>query len=100
MNFLEVVPESIFESIGIFAGLSACVVVGIQVLKEYKSKMPSSLSLSFVYGWIFIYAFWALYGIRFEAVALWLTNAIALVLQIALCVVVIKKRKIPWQADK
>ncbi len=41
MNFLEFVPVGIFEILGIFAGLSACFVVAIQVRKEYLSKLPS-----------------------------------------------------------
>lgn len=94
MNFLRFIPASLFETIGVFAGLGACFIVALQVWKEYKSKIPSSLSLGYVIGWVFIYAFWGLYGIRFETVALWLTNGIALILQIALSVIVIKKRKI------
>lgn len=93
MDFLHFIPASLFETIGIFAGLTACFVVAIQVWKEYKSNLPSSLSLSYVIGWVFIYAFWGLYGIRFETVALWLTNGIAVILQIALCIIVIKKTK-------
>ncbi len=100
MNFLHAIPETVFETIGIFAGLSACFVVGIQVWKEYKSKMPSSLSLTFAYGWIFIYAFWGLYGLRFDTVALWLTNGIAFLLQIALCVIVVKKRNLNYKVEE
>ncbi len=93
MNFLEFVPVGIFEMFGIFAGLSACFVVAIQVRKEYLSKLPSSLSTTFLFGWVFIYSFWGLYGIRFDALALWLTNGIALILQLALCVVVLRKNQ-------
>ena len=94
MEFLHFIPTSIFESVGIFAGLTACFVVAIQARKEYLSKLPSSLSLFFLFGWIFIYAFWGLYGLRFEAIALWFTNGIALMLQISLCIIVIRKRSI------
>lgn len=93
MEFLHFIPASIFETIGVFAGLTACLVVAVQVRKEYLSKMPSSLSMAFLIGWVFIYAFWGLYGIRFEAVALWLTNGIAVMLQLLLCVIVLRKRK-------
>jgi len=92
MNFLEFVPVAAFEIMGIVAGLSACFVVSAQVWKEYKSDQPSSLSNIFLFGWLLIYMFWGLYGIRFEAVALWLTNGIALILQILLCIVVFRKR--------
>ena len=93
MNYLKSIPASLFEFIGIIAGLSACLVLFIQLIKEYRSNGPSSLTTTFLFGWLFIYAFWGLYGVRFETKALWLTNAIALVLQIALCIVVLKKGK-------
>ncbi len=92
MAFLDSIPASLFESIGVVAGLTACFVLLVQLVKEYKSAEPTSLTKTFLFGWIFIYAFWALYGLRFETVALWFTNAIALSLQIALCVVVFTKK--------
>ena len=93
MDFLNLIPESAFETVGVFAGLAGCFVIGIQVRKEYKTKMPSSLSMGFIVGWIFIYFFWGLYGVRFGTIALWFTNSIAVILQILLFVIVIKKRK-------
>ena len=93
MEVLNHIPASIFETIGIIAGLTACFTVAAQVRKEYFNKMPSSLSLVFLIGWVFIYSFWFLYGIRFGALAIWLTNGIAVVLQILLFMVVIRKRK-------
>lgn len=92
MDFLNSIPASIFEFVGIIAGLTACLVILIQLIKEYKSNVPSSLSNIFLIGWLFIYAFWGLYGVRFDTMALWLTNAIAVSLQIALCVIVFKKK--------
>ncbi|MCM4152993.1 hypothetical protein DHD05_15490 [Arenibacter sp. N53] len=94
MNIIHSIPENIFESIGIAAGLSACLVIAIQVYKEFRYKGPSSLSNGFIFGWVFIYLFWCFYGIRFNTVALWLTNAIAVVIQLLLCFIVIRKRKI------
>lgn len=93
MDYIKSIPASSFEFIGIIAGLVGCFVVLIQLIKEYKSRKPSSLSSIFLIGWLFIYAFWGLYGIRFETIALWLTNAIAVVIQTSLCVVVFRKRK-------
>ncbi|NKI26889.1 hypothetical protein SAMN04487911_12922 [Arenibacter nanhaiticus] len=94
MSFLHSIPESIFETIGITAGLGACFVIAIQVYKEFKFKGLSSLSYGFVFGWVFIYLFWCFYGIRFNTVALWLTNGIAVVLQTTLCFIVVRKRKL------
>ena len=92
MDYLNSIPASIFEFVGIVAGLTACFVILIQLIKEYKSNAPSSLSNTFLIGWLFIYAFWGLYGVRFDTLALWLTNAIAVNLQIALCVIVFRKK--------
>lgn len=92
MDFLDSIPATLFEFVGIIAGLTACFVILIQLIKEYKSNAPSSLSKTFLIGWLFIYAFWGLYGVRFDTMALWLTNAIAVSLQTALCVVVFRKK--------
>ena len=93
MGFLDFIPASIFEAVGIFAGLTACFTVAVQVRKEYLLKIQSSLSWTFLIGWVFIYGFWCLYGIRFGALAIWLTNGIAVVLQVALFNVILRKRK-------
>ncbi|MCM4168315.1 hypothetical protein KCTC52924_03881 [Arenibacter antarcticus] len=93
MDLIYGISENIFESIGIMAGLSACLVIAIQVYKEYKFKGPSSLSNGFLFGWVFIYLFWCLYGVRFNTIALWLTNSIAVLLQLTLCFIVIKKSR-------
>ena len=93
MDFIKSIPASLFEMVGVVAGLAGCMTVLVQLIKEAKSSEPSSLSTFFLVGWLFIYAFWGLYGVRFETIALWLTNAIAFVLQILLCTVVFKKNK-------
>lgn len=91
MNFLYNIPAAVFEAIGTVAGLAACTVLLIQIIKEYKSNEKSSLSMPFIVGWIFIYLFWELYGIRFHAVAMYITNSIAIILQILLFIIVLKK---------
>ena len=93
MNFLDFIPGYIFESIGFIAGITACFVIALQVIKEYKSKQPSSLSHGYVIGWGLIFIFWGLYGIRFDAIALWTTNSIASILQAILFIVIVKKQK-------
>lgn len=69
MDYLMSIPADLFEIIGLIAGFSACFVVLIQVIKEYKTSDPSSLSNTFLIGWLLIYTFWLLYGIRFETKA-------------------------------
>lgn len=93
MDFLDFIPSHVFEAIGTVVGLLACGVVAVQVGKEWHDKSPSSLTLTYVVGWLFIFSFWLLYGIRFRAVAMWLTNSIATVLQLALLVAVLRKSK-------
>ncbi|SDL33790.1 hypothetical protein [Kriegella aquimaris] len=93
MDFLFQIPKSIFETFGVIFGFCGCLVIAIQVYKEYKSNMPSSLSMGFLVGWIFIYFFWGLYGLRFGTLALWLSNGIAVIIQTTLLVIVMRKRK-------
>jgi len=97
MDFLDFIPTQVFEVIGVGAGLTGCAVITIQLLKEIRLKQPSSMALGFVLGWLFIYLFWVLYGIRFKTLALWLTNGIAVLLQLAVVIVVLKKRAIAKQ---
>ena len=91
MNFLDFIPESIFEIIGSLTGFASCFVITIQIRKEYRSQTLSSLSSSYTIGWGIIYFFWGLYGIRFNAIAIWLTNGIAVVLQLILYIVTRRK---------
>lgn len=93
MDYFMSIPGSFFEFIGLIAGFSACFVVLVQIIKEYRSNERSSLSTTFLMGWLLIYTFWLLYGIRFETRALWLTNALAIVLQTTLCIVVFTKNQ-------
>lgn len=92
MEFLDGIGEAAFEAIGTAFGLLACTTVLMQVIKELQSGGPSSLSPFFLIGWVFIYLFWGLYGIRFRAEALWITNGIALTLQLVLCFVVFRRK--------
>ncbi|WP_236980479.1 hypothetical protein [Membranihabitans maritimus] len=93
MDFLDHISDAAFETIGLIAGLMGCLVIAIQLVKEVKVKEPSSMSIGFVSGWFFIYFFWALYGIRFDAIALIITNCIAMALQLSLWVIVVRKNR-------
>ena len=92
MDFLDFIPLNIFQIVGTFAGLAACGVISIQVIAEWRDKKPSSLALPYVIGWLLVFIFWFLYGIRFRAIALWLPNSIAMGLQMSLLIAVLKKR--------
>ncbi|QKX06707.1 hypothetical protein HN014_17890 [Aquimarina sp. TRL1] len=93
MDVFYEIPASAFEVMGLIVGFSVSIITAIQISKEYKSKEKSSLSAGYVIGWVFVYGFWALYGVRFKAEALWITNGLALVLQLVLCMIVLRKSK-------
>ena len=81
---VDQVGEAHFERVGVAMGLLACFSIGSQVLHELSSPRPSSLSWLFLLGFTLIYSFWFLYGLRFRRLAIWLPNAIAVVLQLML----------------
>ncbi|MBK8054657.1 MAG: hypothetical protein IPK35_15670 [Saprospiraceae bacterium] len=93
MDFLDIIPAGFFETAGLIVGLGANIVIGIQVFKEFKSHQPSSLSLGYVIGWWLIFVFWFFYGIRFDAVAITISNGLATLIQTILIFVVIRKKK-------
>ncbi len=92
MNLLESIPEPIFEIFGLVIGFFVCFITIVQIIKEFKSKNKSSLSFGYVFGWVFVYLFWSIYGLRFGALALLITNALALCIQVILCIIVFKKK--------
>ena len=92
MDFLDFVPANIFEALGTMAGLTSCAVIAVQLIKEWHDKKPSSLAMIYTVGWLLVFVFWTLYGIRFRALAIWLTNAIAFALQLGLLIIVLNKK--------
>jgi len=92
MDFLDFIPKSIFEGIGVFAGIGVSLIILSQIIKEYRSQQPSTLTLGFLFGWLIIYTFWCLYGIRMGTIAIWMSNALAIALQLLLCIIVIRKK--------
>lgn len=92
MNFLDNISVAFFETAGLLVGLGANVVIAVQVWKEYKSQQPSSLSYGYVIGWWFIFLFWFFYGVRFDAMAITISNGLATLIQTALLLVVRNKK--------
>lgn len=86
---LSRIPASFFEAAGTVAGLLCSLTIVAQVYAEWRSAAPSTLSPPYVLGFMMVFLFWTLYGIRFKRMALWLTNGIALVIQTLLLIVVI-----------
>jgi uncharacterized protein with PQ loop repeat len=63
------------------------------VFKEFKSDQKSSLSLGYVVGWWLIFIFWFLYGLRFDALAITISNGLALIIQSILIFAVVQKSR-------
>lgn len=88
MRFLERsldrVAAAHWEVVGVGMGLLACASIASQLVRELSSRAPSSLSVPFLCGFALVYAFWFLYGLRFRRKAVWLSNALAVVLQLML----------------
>jgi hypothetical protein len=72
-------------------GLLACTSIGSQLVHELSSTAPSSLSWPFLLGFSCVYGFWFLYGLRFRRVAIWLSNGIAVALQLLLTAAAVLK---------
>ena len=88
---LSKIPAPYFERAGMLIGLLASTTIGLQIHAEIRSETPTSLSAPFLFGWLLIFGFWLLYGLRFKHIAMWLTNGIALFAQIILLIVVMLK---------
>ena len=85
------IPDAHWERVGLAMGLLACASIASQLVHELSSRAPSSLSWPFLLGFALVYAFWLLYGLRFRRVAIWLSNGVAVVLQLLLTAVAVLK---------
>jgi len=85
------ISDRCFEIAGTVFGLLASATIGSQVWAECSSPEPSTLSTAYTTGFLIIFAFWTLYGIRFNRMALWLTNGLATLTQAALLVIIMLK---------
>lgn len=83
MNRPTDASERIWEGLGICAGLGTCLGLAAQAHAAWAGH-PPRLSPVFLLALLAVFAFWTLYGWRFRRPALWLTNGLALLLQIAL----------------
>jgi hypothetical protein len=92
---LDRVQDAHWERIGVAMGLLACASIGSQLVHELSSRVPSTLSWWFLLGFTLTYSFWFLYGLRFRRIAIWLPNAIAGLLQLALAAVAAAKAPRP-----
>jgi uncharacterized protein with PQ loop repeat len=72
----------------IFGAIGSLAILG-QLINELQLTTKSSLSLSFLLGYVAVFAFWLLYGLRFKRPAIIITNGVCLLLQSALLGVVL-----------
>ena len=92
------IADAHWERVGLVVGLLACVSIASQLIHEL-SPAPSSLSRPFLLGFALVYAFWFLYGLRFRRVAIWLSNGVAVVLQLLLTAMAIPGPSVPDAAS-
>jgi uncharacterized protein with PQ loop repeat len=86
-RFLQT-QDKYWDIAGIIFGGVGCLAIFGQLLKELKLSGETSLSLSFVIGYVVVFVFWLFYGLRFKRPAIILTNAVCLLLQTALLLVI------------
>ncbi|AOT06808.1 hypothetical protein [Pseudoalteromonas luteoviolacea] len=72
----------------LFGGIGAFALLG-QLLSELNRDGESTLSMSFLFGYVVVFLFWLLYGLRFKRPAIIWTNAICLGLQSIIALVVL-----------
>ncbi len=92
MKWMARIPDSAWENLGIAVGAIACSSLVLQVVHEWQTPDPSTVSMWFLVGFFLVYVFWFLYGVRFRRRGIWLPNAVAAVLQLVLAIVVFSKR--------
>ena len=88
---LRTLSDTTWDNLGVLVGVLACGTIGYQVLHEWRTPAASSVSAWFVVGFLFVYLFWFLYGVRFRRRGIWLPNAVAAVLQVLFAAVVLSK---------
>ena len=88
---LRALSDKAWDNSGVLVGVLACGTIGYQVIHEWRTTAPSSVSIWFVAGFLFVYVFWFLYGVRFGRRGIWLPNAVAAVLQVLFAVAVLAK---------
>jgi hypothetical protein len=88
---LSRIPDKYFEIAGTVFGFLASATIATQVYAEYSTNRPSTMSVVYTVGFLVIFVFWTLYGVRFKRVALWLTNAFAVLMQALLLLVILLK---------
>lgn len=88
---LATIPERTFEAAGLCIGFVGPLLIALQLRAEWLSRAPSTLSPLYVAGFLLVYFFWFLYGLRFRRFAVWFWNLVGCALQTALLLAVLWK---------
>jgi uncharacterized protein with PQ loop repeat len=87
----RILSDQAWDNLGVLVGVLACGTIGYQVLHEWRTPGPSSVSIWFAVGFLFVYVFWLCYGIKFGRRGIWLPNAVAAVLQVLFAAAILAK---------
>jgi len=90
-GILRAVPQKYFEIAGTVVGFVASASIASQVYAECTTDRPSTVSTLYAVGFLAIFLFWTLYGLRFGRAALWITNGVAVLMQAVLLFVILLK---------
>ena len=85
------IPEKVFETVGVVVGFIGPIFILLQIRAEWLRQMSSSLSPAYLAGFLVVYFFWFLYGVRFSRFAVWFGNLLGVVLQTILLALVLLK---------
>ncbi len=86
---LSRIPEKVFEVAGVVIGFIGPILIALQIRVEWLSQTPSSLSPAYLGGFLLVYFFWFLYGVRFNRFAVWFGNLMGIILQTILLILVL-----------
>jgi hypothetical protein len=81
------IPEPWWEHAGTLISGVAWISISAQAWAECRSSRPSTLSFVNICGFLAVFVFWTLYGLRFRRRAIFVGNAVACVMQGVLLVV-------------
>ena len=85
------IPDRWFEISGICVGFIGWASIASQIVKELNTPGPSSLAVLNIVGFLIIFSFWLVYGLRFRRFAVWFPNVVAILLQATLLVILLGK---------
>lgn len=88
---LGTIPERHFEVAGMLVGFVGPALIVLQIRAEWLSASRSTLSPAYLAGFLLIYFFWFIYGVRFNRLAIWFGNLLAVALQTSLLLLVLWK---------